>query len=148
MFTGKSTAGLFPKDMSSRTGKSFRPNQKTMELHNEEQIFKDIKAGKYRDGYLVYIRKSTDEPDNQKNSITYQKAEGVKFTIREKLPIAPVTLTGFCVDGVISERHSGFKENNDLTLTKDRLVQYHIDRPNFQKLLQFFSLCLFKRIVC
>jgi DNA invertase Pin-like site-specific DNA recombinase len=114
----------------------------------EEQIFKDIKAGKYRHSYLVYIRKSTDEPDNQKNSIPYQKAEGVKFAHREKLAVAPLTLAGFCVNGVISEKHSGFKEDNELTFTKDGLVQYHIDRPKFQKLVQFLSLGLFKGVVC
>jgi len=115
---------------------------------NEGQILKDIAAGKHRHSYLVYIRKSTDEPDNQKNSIAYQKAEGIKFALREKLPVAPVTLTGLCVDGVISERHSGFKENNELTFSKDGLVQYHIDRPKFQKLVQHLSLGLFKGIVC
>ncbi len=115
---------------------------------NEGQILKDIAAGKYRHCYLVYIRKSTDEPDNQKNSIAYQKAEGIKFTQREKLLVAPVSIAGLCVDGVISERHSGFKENNDLTFTKEGLVQYHIDRPKFQKLVQFLSLGLFQGIVC
>jgi site-specific DNA recombinase len=119
-----------------------------MEAKNENQIFKDITAGKYRGSYLVYIRKSTDEPDNQKNSIAYQKAEGVKFAHREKLGIASLTLAGFCVDGVISEKHSGFKEDNELTFTKDGLVQYHIDRPKFQKLIQFLSLGLFKGVVC
>lgn len=117
-------------------------------VKNEDQIFKNIKAGKYRHSYLVYIRKSTDEPENQKNSIAYQKAEGIKFAHREKLPIAPVTLAGLCVDGVISEKHSGFKEDNDLTFTKEGLVQYHINRPKFQKLVQFLSLGLFKGIVC
>src|SRR5438445_5194321 len=92
----------------------------------EDKIFKDIKSGKYRDYYLVYIRKSTDEPDNQKNSIPYQKAEGIKFAHREKLSVASLTLAGFCMDGVISERHSGFKENNELTFSKDGMVQYHI----------------------
>jgi DNA invertase Pin-like site-specific DNA recombinase len=115
---------------------------------NEGQIQKDIATGKYRHCYLVYIRKSTDEPDNQKNSITYQKAEGVKFAQREKLLVAPVSIAGLCMDGVISEKHSGFKENNDLTFTKDGMVQYHIDRPKFQKLVQFLSLGLFQGIVC
>lgn len=114
----------------------------------EDQILKDISVGKYRDCYLVYIRKSTDEPDNQKNSISYQKAEGIKFTHREKLSVAPITLAGFCLDGLISEKHSGFKEDNDLTFTKDGLVQYHIDRPKFQKLVEFLSKGFFKGIVC
>jgi site-specific DNA recombinase len=117
-------------------------------VKNEGQILKDIAAGKYRDCYLVYIRKSTDEPDNQKNSIAYQRAEGIKFAHREKLPIAPITIAGLCMDGVISEKHSGFKENNELTFTKEGLVQYHIDRPKFQKLVQFLSLGLFQGIVC
>lgn len=117
-------------------------------VKNEDPIFKDIKAGKYRHCYLLYARKSTDEPDNQKNSIPYQKTEGIRFAHREKLTIAPVTRTGFCVDGVISEKHSGFKENNDLTFSKDGLVQYQIDRPKFQKLVQFLSQGLFKGIVC
>ncbi len=63
-------------------------------------------------------------------------------------PVATLTLGGFCVDGVISEKHSGFKEDNDLTFTKDGLVQYHIDRPKFQKLVQFLSLGLFKGVIC
>ena len=132
-------------------GISFLPYQTTKvteNIKNEKQILKDISAGKYRNYYLLYIRKSTDEPNNQKNSITYQKAEGTRFAQRENLPIAPFTLTGFCVGGIISERHSGFKEDNDLTFTKDGLVQYHIDRPKFQKLSQFLSLGLFKGIVC
>jgi site-specific DNA recombinase len=117
-------------------------------INHEKQILKEIAAGKYRHSYLVYIRKSTDEPDNQKNSITYQKAEGIRFAGRENLPVASLVLPGFCVDGVISERHSGFKEDNDLTFTKDGLVQYQIDRPKFQKLGQYLSLGLFKGVIC
>jgi len=143
---------LCPRDIPSETAKSQSPDRVTpkMELSNinEAQILKDIAAGKYRDYYLVYIRKSTDEPDNQKNSIAYQKAENLKFAQRVKLPIALITIAGLCADGVISEKHSGFKENNDLTFTKDGLVQYHIDRPKFQKLVQFLSLGLFQGIVC
>ena len=119
-----------------------------MEPQNEKQILKDIRAGKYRDCYLVYIRKSTDEPDNQKNSIPYQKAENVKFAQRQALRLAPITVAGLFADGVISERHSGFKEDNDLVFTKDGSVQYRIDRPKFQKLVQFLSLGLFQGIVC
>ncbi len=115
---------------------------------NNAKILKEIAAGRYRECYLVYARKSTDEADNQKNSISYQKAEGAKFTQRENLPLAPFTLPGFCRDGVISERHSGFKEDNDLTFTKDGRVQYHIERPKFQRLVQFLSLGLFRGIVC
>lgn len=104
--------------------------------------------GKYRDCYLVYNRKSTDEPDNQKNSIDYQKKENGRFAQREHLPIAPITLKGLCVDGIISERHSGFKENNDLTISREGLVQYRIERPKFQRLIQFLSRGAFKGVIC
>jgi site-specific DNA recombinase len=97
---------------------------------------------------LIYIRKSTDEQDNQKNSIAYQKTEGIKFAQREKLIVAPVSLIGFCVNGVISEKHSGFKEDNDFTVSKSGMVQYQIDRPKFQKLVHLLSLGRFKGIVC
>ena len=80
---------------------------------NEKKLFKDIASGKYRDCYLIYNRKSTDEPDNQKNSIDYQKKENGRFAAREHLPVAPISIKGLCVEGIISERHSGFKENND-----------------------------------
>ena len=70
---------------------------------SDTQLLKEIQSGKYRECYLVYSRKSTDEPDNQKNSITYQKSENTKFAYREKLPLAVFTLQGFCVDGIISD---------------------------------------------
>ena len=114
----------------------------------EKKLLKDIASGKYRDRYLIYNRKSTDEPDNQKNSIEYQKKENGHFAQRERFPIAPITIKGFCVDGIISERHSGFKENNDITISKDGLVQYRIERPKFQQLIQFLSRGAFKGVIC
>lgn len=115
---------------------------------NEKIQFKDIASGKYRDYYLIYNRKSTDEPDNQKNSIDYQKKENGRFAARDHLLIAPVSIKGLCVDGIISERHSGYKENNDLTINDVGLVQYQIERPKFQRLIQFLSRGYFKGVVC
>jgi site-specific DNA recombinase len=120
----------------------------TLTNHTERILLKEIASGKYRDCYLVYNRKSTDEPDNQKNSIDYQKKENGRFAVRDHLTVAPVTLKGLCVDGVISERHSGFKETNELTITNDGLVQYRIDRPKFQRLIQFLSRGAFKGVIC
>ena len=114
---------------------------------SEKQLFKMIQSGMYRDCYLIYNRKSTDEPDNQKNSIKYQRAENSRYSVREKLRIAPITLKSFCVEGVISEKHSGFKEDNDISISESGLVQYKIDRPKFQRLIQFLSMGLFKGIV-
>jgi site-specific DNA recombinase len=114
----------------------------------EEDVFKDIQSGKYREYYLIYNRKSTDEADNQKNSISYQKSENARYAHRERLPIAPITIKGFCADGVISEKHSGFTEDDDITISDGGLVQYRIDRPKFQRMLQFVNQGYFKGIIC
>src|SRR5260221_6958499 len=91
----------------------------------------DITRGEYRAHYLIYNRKSTDDTDNQKNSIKYQKSENVRFALRQKLPIAPITIEGFATDGVVSERHSGFKEDIGLTFGEGNTVQYRVERPKF-----------------
>jgi DNA invertase Pin-like site-specific DNA recombinase len=122
---------------------------KAREIHqSDEKIFTEILSGKYRNFYLIYNRKSTDEPDNQKNSIKYQNAENGRYAYREKLPVAKVTLKGFCTDGIISEKHTGFKEDDDITFTKDGLVQYRVERQKFQRLMHFLSLGLFKGVIC
>jgi DNA invertase Pin-like site-specific DNA recombinase len=121
-----------------------------MNQHNnnlETDLLGQIVAGKYRDKYLVYNRKSTDEPNNQKNSITYQKTENTRFAHRELLPIAAITLRGFCTDGVISERHSGFSEDTNIVITDDGIVHYRIERPKFQRMLQFVSQSHFKGVI-
>ena len=64
------------------------------------------------------------------------------------MSLAKLTLAGFCTDGIISERHSGFKEDSEITITNEGLVQYKIERPKFQKLLMYLSRGLFKGIVC
>jgi site-specific DNA recombinase len=117
-------------------------------IKTEKDLIAEILSGKFCDHYLLYGRKSTDDEDNQKNSISYQKSENVRFAHKEKLPIAMITMKGFCTDGVVSEKHSGFKEADDIVITDDGLVQYRIDRPKFQKMLQFVSKGLFKGVVC
>jgi site-specific DNA recombinase len=113
----------------------------------DEEILKDVMNGRYRDEYLIYNRKSTDEPENQKNSIKYQKSENVRFAYKEHLPIAPITLQGLCLDGIISEKHSGFKEDSTLEFGKDSTVQYRIERPKFYRLVQLLSKGYFKGVV-
>src|SRR3989344_5582324 len=111
-----------------------------------EKIIRDIESGKYGDQYLIYDRKSTDEPDNQKNSLTYQKSENIRFAFREHLPIAQLALESFCIDGVISERHSAFKEDSKLTFG-DGIVQYRIERPKFYRLAEWLSKGYFKGVI-
>jgi DNA invertase Pin-like site-specific DNA recombinase len=110
-------------------------------------ILKDIEAGKYRDHFLVANRKSTDEPNNQKNSIKYQKAENMRYAQKHNLPIAPITIDGFCRDGVISERHSAFKEDNELQFVGENQVQFRIERPKFYLLTQLLSKGYFKGVI-
>jgi len=115
---------------------------------SDADILKDIQSGKYRDLYLVYNRKSTDEADNQKNSISYQRVENTRFAKREHLQIAQVTLTGLCTNGLVSEKHSGFNENEELSFSDDGMVQYRIDRPKFQQMVQLVNAGYFKGIIC
>lgn len=121
-------------------------SEKSLE-QNENKVIKDIESGKYRNQYLIYNRKSTDEADNQKNSIKFQKAENVRYAYREHLPIAPISLKGFCLDGIISEKHSGFKEDTDLVFGKDNSVKYRIERPKFYRLVQYLNKGYFKGVI-
>ena len=111
-----------------------------------EQIIKEIESGKYRDYYIVYGRRSTDDLENQKNSLKYQREENVRFAFRNKLPMALITVEGFCTNGIVSERHSGFKEDTALTF-KDGTVQYRIERPKFYRLVSWLSKGYFKGVI-
>lgn len=112
-----------------------------------EEIVRKIESGTYRDSYLIYNRKSTDEPDNQKNSIQYQKAQNALFAYREHLPVAPLTLEGFSRGGIVSERHSGFKEDTALQFGEDNTVQFRIERPKFHRLVQWLGMGYFRGVV-
>jgi hypothetical protein len=120
---------------------------KTNEAINiSDATLKEIISGKYRDMYLVYNRKSTDDADNQKNSIKYQKAVNIRFSFDKKLPIAKLTLQGFCTDGIISERHSAFKED-ELIEILDGKVTFRIERPKFQLLVEYLLKGYFKGVI-
>ncbi len=117
------------------------------EIKNNEQVLKSIESGAFRDCYLIYNRKSTDEPNNQKNSIKYQRAENTRCASRERLSIAPISVEGFCGSGIISESHSGYKEDNDVSISDDGVVRFRIERPKFQRLVRFLSRGLFKGVI-
>ncbi len=70
----------------------------------------------YKNQYLIYARKSTDDLDNQKNTLAYQVSEDLKFAKHQHLPIAQVDIPGFCTNGVIKESHTGFKEDTDFVM--------------------------------
>ena len=111
---------------------------------NEAQTLKALNAGAFRDQYIIYTRKSTDDTDNQKNSIKYQRDENQRFALRSNLPVAALTLEGFCTAGVVSEHHSGFKEDPTLIFGKDNTVQYRVERPKFHRLVHWLGSGYFK----
>lgn len=113
-----------------------------------ETLIKKIKAGAYQAEYLIYCRKSTDDSENQKNSLGHQKRENIAFAKTYGLRIAQVTQEGFCANGIVSESHSGFKEDSDLTFTENGAVQYKINRPKFNQLVQYLNEGYFAGIVC
>lgn len=119
--------------------------QSTNELMELE---KTVLSGAFRECYVIYGRKSTDEANNQKNSIKYQSTTNSRFAKQEGLPIADITISGFCLNGIISEKHSGFKERDDLVISDDGQVQYQIERPKFQKLLWHLNQGHFKGVIC
>ncbi len=111
---------------------------------SEEKIMKDILAGKYKNFYIIYCRKSTDDLNNQKNSLAYQRSENPKFAKKEKLPIADITIPRFITNGIISEKHSSFKEDSDMNFGSNRSIQLRIERPKFYKLVEMLNKKLFK----
>lgn len=102
-------------------------------------MHKAIEKERFADRYLIYNRKSTDDPVNQKNSLAYQRQRNVEFARINNLRIAEITIHGFCADGVVDESHSGFKEEEDFQLRSDGIVQYRIVRPKFLKMLELLK---------
>ena len=56
------------------------------DVPDEKSVLRALRRGVYKDCYLVYNRKSMDEAESQKNSITYQRCENLQFAKREHLP--------------------------------------------------------------
>ena len=104
-------------------------------------------AGRFDNAYLIYCRKSTDDPNNQQNSINYQDTENIKCARTRGLPVANLTWPGFCTNGIIHERHSGHKEDAYLKITADGRVTYQIVRPKFAILMQLLARGLLKGVV-
>ena len=117
------------------------PNVKT-----EAELHTLIESGFFYDYYFIYNRKSTDDTDSQKNSIKYQKAFNLRFSFDEKIQLAPLTIAGFCTDGIISERHSAFAENELLEII-DGKVTFRIERPKFQRMSEWLLKKYFKGVI-
>jgi site-specific DNA recombinase len=116
---------------------------KEINQKNDQKIEQEV----YKNQYLIYNRKSTDEPENQKNSLHYQRAENLKYALKEHLSVASVTIPGFCIDGIIAEKHSAFKEDEIMVISDNGMVQFRIERPKFHKLMQLLNKKLFKGVI-
>jgi len=97
--------------------------------------------------YLIYNRKSTDDTDNQKNSLGYQKNENLKLSNLLNKKIADYTEDSFCANGIIDEKHTAFKTGS-IDFTKDGRAQFKIERPKFQKMVQLLYQKKFKGVIC
>ena len=84
------------------------------------------------------IRKTLSHIKNQKI---------LKYALKEHLSIAPVTIPGFCTDGIIAEKHSAYKEDEIMIITDNGIVQFRIERPKFHKLMQLLNKKLFKGVI-
>ena len=130
------------------TASSLTPKAMTTPATIDKEIIKNIKSGKFSDRYLIYCRKSDDEADSQKNSIDYQTRETSRLVASRHFPLAELSLSNFCENGVIAERHSGWKNDSQVQFSKGGKVQYQIDRPKFFQLLQFLNEGRFKGVIC
>lgn len=106
-----------------------------------------MKPNQYQDQYLIYTRKSTDDADNQKNSIDYQIGQCLKYADDHELEIAKLDQEGFCETGIIKEKHSAFKTSG-IEMKKDGTVEYKIERPKFQVMVQKLLERRFKGLIC
>ena len=82
--------------------------------------------------FLIYTRRSTDDADNQKNSLEYQEVECRKYASSNGLKIAQDDIGDIVQQGIIKERHSAFK-GSVLSVT-DARVEYQIERPKFMQM--------------
>ncbi len=118
-----------------------------MKIMSEDEIIDEINSGKYKDFHVIYDRKSTDDTENQKNSLEYQLSTNVAFAKKTLLKIADLNLKGLFTNGVITEKHSSFKEDDVMIFGNDGSVTFAIERPKFYRLVGFLNKKLFKGVI-
>ena len=118
-----------------------------MKSSAEDKIIKDIYAGKYKDYYVIYNRKSTDDADNQKNSLEYQLTQNTRFSSEQHLAIAPINLTRLFTNGAITEKHSSYKQDDVMVFNDDGSVTLGVERPKFLRLVEMLNNKLFKGVI-
>ena len=106
-----------------------------------------LKSQTHSNEYLVYARKSTDDADNQKNSIDYQTGECLRYAKNNTLLVADHSVESFCDAGVIKEKHTAYK-TADVEVNKDGSFIYRIERPKFKQLIDLLMSRQFKGVIC
>jgi site-specific DNA recombinase len=86
--------------------------------------------------YLIYTRKSTDDAENQKNSLEYQLRLCRDYARQHKLRITEDSAAGLMENGVIAESHSAYKASA-LSISGAGLVEYQIERPKFMQMISW-----------
>lgn len=86
--------------------------------------------------FLIYTRKSTDDADNQKNSLDHQRRVCREFAGQRDLQVTEDTVSGIMEKGVIAESHSAFTASA-LTVSGAGLVEYQIERPKFMQMISW-----------
>ncbi len=105
-----------------------------------------MKEQDHRHEYLVYTRKSTDEANNQKNSLDYQEGANLSHAKSLGLPIVKGSIDGYYTNGIIREKHSAYKTRGIDFNTKGQIV-FDIGRPKFLRLMQDLKQSKYKGVI-
>lgn len=97
-------------------------------------------------GFIIYLRRSTDDDRNQQNSLEYQLTHCKRYAASQGLQVAALTIEGLCEDGVIAERHTAYK-TSDLRMRDDGQVSFDILRPKFLQLVQLLERGVVKGVI-
>src|SRR5437868_14662299 len=111
------------------------------------QLSRNLEKSSFAGLYVIYNRRSTDDAQNQKNSLQYQRMRSMELARREHLGIADLTIGGFCCSGIVDESHSGYKEESEFELKSDGTVQYRVLRPKFRRLVELLKSKKIKGVV-
>ena len=85
--------------------------------------------------YLIYTRRSTDEAQEQRNSIEEQTKVCLEYAKNNRLEIATDTEDGYVTNGIIEERHSAFKEKDLLLNGEANMFLLQAQRPKFMRMI-------------
>tara|TARA_Y100000310_G_scaffold336069_1_gene419671 strand:- start:5969 stop:7396 length:1428 start_codon:yes stop_codon:yes gene_type:complete len=93
--------------------------------------------------YLIYTRRSTDDPDNQKNSLEYQERMCKDYAAKHKLQIAPASREDIVVDGIcicfVQVEYNVHTSAGELHMDIDGMFARHWSRVTSEKVRDTFT---------